>query len=215
MAKRPDGDLDDSELLKLVFQDVTPLPGRSIHRNVRTLPAPAISKKSGSREIHAPPMPGRAGAQLPEIRHGDAPGLDKRSARRLKRGQIKIEARLDLHGLRQEEANRTLTSFIGESYNEGKRCVLVITGKGQVSGEGVLRTNVPRWLNQSPNGQKFCRLLYRHANRWRNGSALCLIRDNGHDPIWRPGARASRFQRYPATGNGAGPTSLQRLPFSA
>ena len=61
MAKKPDGDLDDSELLKLVFQDVTPLPGRSINRNVRTLPAPAISKKSGSREIHAPPnaWPGR------------------------------------------------------------------------------------------------------------------------------------------------------------
>ena len=174
MAKRPDGDLDDSELLKLVFQDVTPLPGRSIHRNVRTLPAPAISKKSGSREIHAPPMPGRAGAQLPEIRHGDAPGLDKRSARRLKRGQIKIEARLDLHGLRQEEANRTLTSFIGESYNEGKRCVLVITGKGQVSGgSGVLRTNVPRWLNQSPNRTKI--LSFTHAMPTDGGTGALYV----------------------------------------
>ena len=174
MAKKPDGDLDDSELLKLVFQDVTPLPGRSINRNVRTLPAPAISKKSGSREIHAPPMPGRADAQLPEIRHGDAPGLDRRSARRLKRGKIKIEARLDLHGLRQEEANRTLTSFIGESYNEGKRCVLVITGKGQVSeGSGVLRTNVPRWLNQSPNRTKI--LSFTHATPTDGGTGALYV----------------------------------------
>ena len=167
-------DMDAAELLKQVLHDVTPLPGRSINHTVRTLPAPKISRKSGTREIHAPPMPGRADTQLPEIRHGYAPGLDKRSARRLKRGQMEIEARLDLHGLRQEEAHRTLTSFIAESYAAGKRCVLVITGKGQVSeGGGVLRTNVPRWLNQSPNRTKV--LSFTHATPTDGGTGALYV----------------------------------------
>jgi DNA-nicking Smr family endonuclease len=88
-------------------------------------------------------------------------GLDKRNAQRLKRGQMKIEARLDLHGMAQVEAHRSLREFVPRSVDAGKRCVLVITGKGSprdrddIDGAGgimpdrdvgVLRTEVPKWL---------------------------------------------------------------------
>ena len=176
MAKKSHGDLEDAELLEQVFHDVTPLPGRVIKRNVQTPPAPPpkISKASGARATHAHSMPKEANAHLPEINHGNAPGLDKRSARRLKRGLRKIEARLDLHGLRQEEAHRALTSFIAGSYKTGKRCVLVITGKGQVSeGSGVLRTNVPRWLNQAPNRMRI--LSFTHATPADGGTGALYV----------------------------------------
>ena len=79
-----------------------------------------------------------------------AAGIDRASFDRLRRGQLPIEARLDLHGLTQAEAHRELTRFITTSDASGKRLVLVITGKGRPGSEGmgVLRQAVPRWLNE-------------------------------------------------------------------
>jgi len=81
-------------------------------------------------------------------------GLDRRSAARLRRGEIALDARLDLHGRTQDEAHRALVRFIGTSHDAGLRAVLVITGKGGSGGEGVLRRAVPRWL-----GEARCRAL--------------------------------------------------------
>ncbi|MCZ6606432.1 MAG: Smr/MutS family protein, partial [Alphaproteobacteria bacterium] len=92
-----------------------------------------------------PPVP-----RLPEIGPGDRAGVDKRTAKRLKRGPLAVEARMDLHGLTQEEAHRALSAFVQGSQAAGRRGVLVITGKGlRPDGTtGVLRAAVPRWLNQ-------------------------------------------------------------------
>ncbi|HXZ00590.1 MAG TPA: Smr/MutS family protein [Stellaceae bacterium] len=98
------------------------------------------------------PAPRRARAPLvvavpPDDLAADAaPGLDRRSAERLRRGQRAIEARLDLHGMTQDQAHRALDRFIARAQDGGKRCLLVITGKS-----GVLRETVPRWLNEAPN----------------------------------------------------------------
>jgi len=60
----------------------------------------------------APSPPSRRSSELAPDRGG---GLDRRTAVRLKRGQLAIEARLDLHGMIQEEAHRALTGFIGRA----------------------------------------------------------------------------------------------------
>jgi DNA-nicking Smr family endonuclease len=73
-------------------------------------------------------------------------GIDRRQALRLKRGQMSIEARLDLHGMNQAEAHRALAAFVARCYAAGKRTLLVVTGKGTREGSGVLRAAVPRWL---------------------------------------------------------------------
>ncbi|MBV9814444.1 MAG: Smr/MutS family protein [Alphaproteobacteria bacterium] len=76
-------------------------------------------------------------------------GIDHANAERLKRGRHRIEARLDLHGLTQSEAHRALSGFVAESRGVGRRCVLVITGRGRgQSGTGVLKNLVPRWLEE-------------------------------------------------------------------
>lgn len=88
--------------------------------------------------------------------------FDRKAARRLGRGTAPIEARLDLHGMRQSEAHAALRSFLLGCWSRGLRWVLVITGKGVASRAepdsgadlvpghgrevGVLRRSVPRWL---------------------------------------------------------------------
>ena len=76
-------------------------------------------------------------------------GIDRANAERLKRGLHKIEARLDLHGMTQAEAHGALSGFIAVSRAAGRRCVLVITGRGLgQNGPGVLKSSVPRWLEE-------------------------------------------------------------------
>ena len=90
--------------------------------------------------------------------------MDGRNAERLIKGRMEIEGRLDLHGHRQEEAQRILLDFIRRNHSYGKRCVLVITGKGRSlknrppeepsfggryvmpDRKGVLFDLVPEWL---------------------------------------------------------------------
>ena len=85
--------------------------------------------------------------------------LERRKARKLSSGRIEIDGRIDLHGMRQSEAHDALRRFLKRGYAEGKRWVLVITGKGAPARtaqderleregfeRGVLRRNVPRWL---------------------------------------------------------------------
>jgi DNA-nicking Smr family endonuclease len=76
--------------------------------------------------------------------------LDRRTETRLKRGQIQIEGRIDLHGMTQEVAHNALVGFISQSYQQGKRCVLVITGKGRLSAPGKIRQSLASWLYDFP-----------------------------------------------------------------
>lgn len=77
-------------------------------------------------------------------------GIDRANAERLKRGQHRIEDRLDLHGMTQAEAHRALNAFVRNSRHAGRRCVLVITGRGfGPHRTGVLKGAVPRWLEEA------------------------------------------------------------------
>jgi DNA-nicking Smr family endonuclease len=112
---------------------------------------------------------------LPELRHDAQPGLDKRTAARLRRGQLPIEARIDLHGLTQDEADRALTAFLAASRGAGRRCVLAITGKGlgPDGSVGVLRAAVPGWLNRVGNRRHV--LAFRHAQPRDGGEGALYI----------------------------------------
>jgi len=79
-------------------------------------------------------------------------GLQQRTIKQLKRGDMAIEARLDLHGVTIAEAGVLLTEFLDAAQAQGCRCVIVIHGKGHRSEEGkpVLKTQVNHWLRESP-----------------------------------------------------------------
>ncbi len=69
--------------------------------------------------------------------------LDRRTGRRLRRGNTRIEMRLDLHGQTQGAAHHALRSFLHSARRRGAGFVLVITGKS-----GILNRLVPLWLNE-------------------------------------------------------------------
>jgi len=70
--------------------------------------------------------------------------------RKLRRGLLPIDARLDLHGLGAGDARAAVEAFLREKRERGERCVLVVHGKGQHSprGLGVLRGEIAAWLSQ-------------------------------------------------------------------
>ena len=78
------------------------------------------------------------------------PGLPADVLTRLRRGQWSIQAQIDLHGLRRDEAREQLGQFVRQSLRSGCRCVRVVHGKGLGSpgGEPVLKGKVQRWLAQ-------------------------------------------------------------------
>ena len=84
-----------------------------------------------------------------DFRLGETSGIDRTSARRMQRGQVPIEDRLDLHGLTQEQAQKEVKAFIGTAVQKNFRHVLIITGKGR-DGHGILREKVPEWLKDAP-----------------------------------------------------------------
>jgi DNA-nicking Smr family endonuclease len=113
--------------------------------------APIIVEKAIKRlkkPANRPKMLVQPPAQVPkasELNPGETQGMDKRSGDRLRRGKMKIDRRLDLHGMSRIEAHHALGQCISDSAQAGKRCVLVITGKGS----GILRTGVACWLNEA------------------------------------------------------------------
>ena len=70
---------------------------------------------------------------------------------RLRRGQWSIQAQVDLHGLRRDEARERIAAFLREARRRGQRCVRVVHGKGNGSPgrQPVLKAKVQRWLAQS------------------------------------------------------------------
>ena len=75
--------------------------------------------------------------------------FDRRLKQRVARGREVIEARIDLHGMTQQQAYSALLRFLHGAQAAGKRMALVVTGKGSGGHDrdrGVLRRQVPLWL---------------------------------------------------------------------
>jgi len=94
--------------------------------------------------------------------------------RKLRRGVWAIQAQLDLHGLRREEARERLNRFIFEARRGGLRCVRVIHGKGNGSPgrEPVLKGKVKSWLVQKKDVIAFTQA---RASDGGNGALLVLL----------------------------------------
>ena len=147
MAKRKLNE-EDLALWQRIAANVEPLK-RSTKRVTKAPPPPSLGpaplKTTKPKSALPKPLPRPA---LPVVVMNPVPakpGLDRRTTSKLRRGQIAIEAKLDLHGLTQSEAHDALSRFLAASRERGQRCVLVVTGVGKVGG-GVLRRAVPRWL---------------------------------------------------------------------
>lgn len=155
---------EERELWRSTMADVHPLR-RKRRRDAEAadVPVPEVELTASApkakpcpvtaaRPTPPPPRPRpQPAAPPPDLAPGDNAGVDRRTATRLRRGKLDVEARLDLHGHGRESAHRALNAFIQFSTDAGRRCVLVVTGKGSRDGGiGVIRAAVPQWLNLAP-----------------------------------------------------------------
>ncbi len=84
-----------------------------------------------------------------EFIEGRVAGLDPGIVRKLRRGEFAVQGHVDLHGLTRDEAKRAIESFLRASRNAGKRCVLVVHGRGLHSKDQlpVLKEALRTWLS--------------------------------------------------------------------
>lgn len=147
-SAKPDLSHEDRILWGKVARSVTPLPGKRVEddpveaEDFAALLDPPTKKKSPLQQDVAPPQTPRKTEQ----QHNQH-GIDNPTRTKLAKGRLPIEGKVDLHGLTQSEAHGLLLSFLHRAYADGRRHVLVVTGKGSSLGsDGILRKAVPVWL---------------------------------------------------------------------
>jgi DNA-nicking Smr family endonuclease len=111
------------------------------------------------------------------VKKDDYTQMDGALARKFKREEIKVEAVLDLHGVKEKDAHDKVLNFIKSCYNNQKRCVLIITGKGisddPFSGKGILKKSVPGWLYSDDVGSLI--LAYKNPSEALGGAGALYI----------------------------------------
>jgi DNA-nicking Smr family endonuclease len=152
MGKRGEGGDDEQALWEKVAESTSPL--KRGQKAPLKAPKPPAPLSEGKPQVTAPAKP----SPVPKPRHVPrAEALDRQTSRQLDKGKIEVEARLDLHGLRQRDAHAQLRRFLKTAQARGLKHVLVITGKGaepstsrsfyEEDERGVLRQAVPHWLS--------------------------------------------------------------------
>ena len=147
---------EDRTLWERIRASVKPLRRARVAKRVEAAPAPeqAAVRPPPSKRVK-PPKAAPVAAAPPATPTKAPPaltGLEDRTRRKLGRGQVAVDATIDLHGMRQERAFAALAGFLQAAQARGDRIVLVVTGKGGGApgegrdGRGVLRQSVPNWL---------------------------------------------------------------------
>ncbi|MCB9990211.1 MAG: Smr/MutS family protein [Rhodospirillales bacterium] len=168
-----EGEEDEEALWSYVTRDIEPLSGREVQEK-----KPPRRKKSTPKgeklSCAARPVPDSI------IREEKARDLDRRTDLRLRRGQMEIEARLDLHGMNRAQAHLAVREFVLRSYQRGLRHILLITGKGGRSrgdeSKGVLRQAVPGWLNEAPLAEIVLQFAQARPQHGGEGAIYILLR---------------------------------------
>jgi DNA-nicking Smr family endonuclease len=110
--------------------------------------------------------------------------MDHKTHRQMTRGKLSPEARIDLHGMTLAVAQPVLIRFILQAHADGRRLVLIITGKGRDGGPdaplpvrpGALRHNVPHWLHMPPLAGIVLQVRAAHRRHGGDGAYYVYLR---------------------------------------
>jgi DNA-nicking Smr family endonuclease len=159
----------DVDLFKAAMAGVRPIKGqhRGAVSKVKAVPPPGPPQKSfapaATAKFHAPQT------------------FDRDIDRALSRGRRAPEAKLDLHGMTLAAAERAVAEFLAESSEQGRRLVLIVTGKGlrldggRVFG-GRIRTEFPAWLDRADNRARVAGVRTAHPRHGGSGAFYVLLR---------------------------------------
>ena len=196
MSRKPRGLRPDEEALwQQVARTATPLSEKPVTNSLIQPPkpkTPVVAPKVpipafqvGSKTATAPARHDLA----PSVSHRVAATplrMNKRTFGRMKRGKEAPEGRIDLHGMTAAAAHVALTAYLLRSFSEGKRLVLVITGKGRQSNEagpiptptGILRHQLPDWISQPPLNQIVLQIAQSHQRHGGSGAFYVYLARN-------------------------------------
>ena len=150
----------------VVQEKTLPKNFRSVCKKIRT-----VSKRAHLSSLSKTPLVPQK-IEPVDLRQGERAGVDGRTQKRLFRGEVLVDRRVDLHGLTTVTAESKLKQFIETATYDGCRCVLVITGKGA----GVLRRHVPNWLKQPPLAPHVLALAEARPKDGGGGALYVLLR---------------------------------------
>lgn len=168
--------------------DVAPL---RTGRNSAPVPVAASSGKEAKAPAGAGVTGGRAGrmvtvrlVEMPAVQPVRSrpaphvgvrsPGLDDTQWRRLSRGQMRVDARLDLHGYVVQEAFEEFHRFMQRSRVMGWRCVEIVTGLGSGARGGSIRRELPQWLHRADIAPMVLGVV--HSHQGNQGALRLLLR---------------------------------------
>jgi DNA-nicking Smr family endonuclease len=161
----------DRALWSRFAQFVRPLPGRTVPEP----PAPpGVSPPARADTPPPAPRPRSAGPPALLVTGQHPPGLDRSSWQRFSSGKLPAARTLDLHGKTAHAAFHALDHFLRAAHADRIRCVEVITGRGSGENGGVIRRELPHWLNLP--GLRPLILATAHPHAANAGSTRILLR---------------------------------------
>lgn len=114
-------------------------------------------------------------ADTDEYIEGAIQGFDHKELRKLRRGEFALQGHLDLHGLNRDEARAEVARFINQAFGAGKRCVLIVHGRGLRSKDQipVLKEKLKAWLTRGSIGTKV--LAFATARPYDGGAGAVYV----------------------------------------
>ena len=113
--------------------------------------------------------------------------IDKKKLSLLKRGKLQPEFILDLHGMNTVKAKKRSIEFIRFNYLNGKRLLLIITGKGKYlktsffenkTQIGIIRKSLKAWLYESDMRTKILGVVSSHIIHGGEGAFYIYLKKN-------------------------------------
>ncbi len=146
------------------------------------LPHIALKRSKAARTLP------KSAPRAPVSKHKPlAPIFDASGHKKVRRGKLDIDARIDLHGMRQIEAQTALAGIIARTRANNGRCILVVTGKGRPidPGEdfitpqpGVIRRRLPEWLGSPGIREHVAGFASANAKDGGTGAFYVLLKSN-------------------------------------
>lgn len=107
-------------------------------------------------------------------------GIDRNTDKKLKSGKFKIDLKLDFHGFTLDEAFDFLLYSVETAYNQGFRCLLVVTGKGKNTKQGrdSIKSQISNWLQHPNISSKIIKYVDADIKHGGTGAIYILLKRN-------------------------------------
>ena len=175
---------EDKELFRRAVEDTKPINQGKHKISKRSPKLPYSERRTAAEQQRPTNLPFSSESLAPEdwlspedTLHFARSGLQHKLLQRLQRGQIQLEATIDLHRQTVEEAIQTVSQFIDTCLEKNVRWICIIHGKGHLSrtGKPVLKSFLNQWLRMQPDVLAF------HSAKPRQGgtgAVYVLLRGN-------------------------------------